>query len=96
MGMTLSGSTPASIFARLESLVSVALRGVVFGWKPSGPGGGAQTITYPCPIPADVMDAAWRGVFRLASEMAGKIIRVDRFEAPTDRSCRFEVSWEGR
>lgn len=93
MGMTLSGSTPASMFARMESLTSVAIRGVRFEWKPSGPGGGAQSIEYPCPIPADVLDAAWRGVFRLGSEMTGKTIRVDRFEAESDRRCRFEVSW---
>ncbi len=93
LGMTLSGSTPASIFARLESLVSVALRGVIFEWKLSSPNGGVQTITYPCPIPSDALDAAWRGVFRVGSEIAGRTIRVDRFEAPTDRSCRFELSW---
>ncbi len=93
IGMTLSGSTAATMFAKIESLTSLALRGLTFDWKPSGPNGGVQTITYPIPVPADVMDAAWRGVYRVGAELMGKTVRIDRFEALSDRSCRFEVSW---
>lgn len=93
IGLTLSGSSPASIFARLGDLTSVALKGVTFEWKPSGPQGGSQTITYPSAIPADAVEPGWRGIFRVGSEMTGKTIKVERFVAESDRRFRFDVSW---
>lgn len=93
IGLTLSGSSPASIFARLGDTVTVALRGVTFEWKAAGPSAGAETITYPCAMPADAVEAGWKGVFRVGSDLTGKTIRVDRFEAESDRRFRFEVSW---
>lgn len=93
IGLTLSGSSPASIFSRLGDLVSLALRGPVFEWKAAGPQGGAETISYPCAVPADAVEAGWRGIFRVGGEMTGKTIRVEKFEAESDRRFRFEVSW---
>lgn len=93
IGLTLSGSTPASMFSRLGNLVSVALKGLEFEWKPSGPSGGSQIITYPCAMPPEVVEAGWRGIIRVGSEMTGKTIKVDHFVVESDRRFRLEVSW---
>ena len=93
IGLTLSGSSPASIFSRLGDTVTVALRGLKLEWKPGGPSNGAETISYPCAMPPETVEAGWRGVFRVGSELCGKTIRVDRFEPESDRRFRFDVSW---
>lgn len=93
IGLTLSGSSPASIFSRLGDTTSVALRGVTFEWKPGGPSAGAETLNYPCAMPPEVVEAGWRGIFRVGGELTGKTIRIDRFVAETDRRFRFDVSW---
>ena len=92
IGLTLSGSSPATVFSRLDNLVSVALKGLQFEWKPRAQGG-VETITYPCAMPREAVEAGWRGIIRVGGEMTGKTIRVDRFEPETDRRFRFEVSW---
>ena len=93
IGLTLSGSSPATIFSRLDSLVSVALKGLRFEWKPGGAQAGVETITYPCAMPKEAVEAGWRGIIRVGGEMSGKTIRIDRFEAESDRRFRLEVSW---
>lgn len=93
IGLALSGSSPATIFSRLGDVTSVALRGVQFQWTAGVPTGGTEVLRYPVDMPPDVVEFGWRGILRVGSELTGKVIRVDRFEALTPRSFRLTVSW---
>lgn len=93
IALTLSGRSPASVFARLGDATSVALKHVKFEWKAASPQAGALTVSYPCAMPPEVVEPGWRGVIRVGAEMTEKTIRVDRFVPEDDRRFRFEVSW---
>lgn len=93
IALTLSGSSPASVFARLGDATSVALKHVKFEWKAQSPQAGSLTVSYPCAMPPEVVEPGWRGVVRVGAEMTEKTINVDRFEPENDRRFRFDVSW---
>lgn len=93
IGLTLSGSSPATIFSRLGNLVSVALKGLTFDWQPASASAGTLRVTYPWAVPPEVVDGGWRGIFRVGGEMAGKGIRVERFRSESPRVFCFDVSW---
>lgn len=91
--LIISGSSPAGVFKRMGQAVSVALRHVTFDWKPQGDHGGAFVVTYPRPMPPEVVGPGWKGVFRVGSDLTGKDIIVDAFTPESDRSFRFDVHW---
>jgi hypothetical protein len=93
LGATLTGAGPASMFARLESLCSLALRGVTFTWVPSGKNGGTQAFDYHAAIAGDVIDGAWRGVFRVGAELVGTPVQVHEYESLGPSAGRLRVSW---
>lgn len=70
VALTLTGRTPATIFARLNDLSRVATRGVTITWEGSN-ASGVVKVTYPEP-PAHTVHVGWRGVFRFAFELTGR------------------------
>lgn len=93
IALTLSGGSPASVFARMGDAIALALRGVRFEWAARPPNAGTITLTYPQAMPLDVVEHGWRGIIRAAGEMAGKRVAVSRFVAEEDRRFRFELGW---
>ncbi len=93
VALALSGSSPASVAGRLESMLKLAIREVKIVWAASGANGGTITITYPRPVVA-VAEHAWRGVFRFMFEITGRQGGIDRVEVLEGGSqFRFAVRW---
>lgn len=93
VALALGGSSPATIFGRLNDAIKVATRGVTVTWTPSGPAAGQVAFEYPCPVPPPVVEFGWRGVMRFGEELTGKTLRFERFEAVSDRRFVFHVAW---
>lgn len=62
-----ANKVPGTLLKKLNSLISVALRGVEAKWVPSGTNAGALTIHYPRPVAPHVMKS-WEGVLRFIFE----------------------------
>lgn len=93
IALVLGGSSPASVFSRVEDAIKVAMKNVTASWTRTGAQSGHITIEYPCAMDAELAQYGWQGVFRFADELTGKPLRFDRFEALTDRRFVFHVSW---
>lgn len=93
VALALGGSSPATIFSRLNDAIKVATRGVTVSWAPSGPTAGQVTFEYPCAVPPPVVEHGWRGVMRFGEELTGKTFRFERFEIASDRRFVFHVAW---
>lgn len=91
VALALSGASPATLFAKVGDIVHMAMRGLEFGWTPSGPKAGAFTVHYPRPVPAELL--GWRQVMRVGSDMTNTTIVVDNFAAESDRQYRYDVHW---
>lgn len=92
--LALGGSTPASIFSRLDDTIKVAMRHVKAQWTPSGKTGGTIVFEYPCPMPrTDVVEYGWRGALRFADELTGKPLAFAPMERRSERAFAFPVTW---
>jgi hypothetical protein len=68
--MSLFGSTPASIFSRLETFSSLMVRNAEFHWSPAGAAAGSMALRHGVPL-HDAAYALWEGVFLYAFELTG-------------------------
>lgn len=68
--MNLFGSTPANVFARVETFSSMMVRHADFTWQPASEGSGAMKIEHGVPL-HDAAYAVWEGVFLYAFELTG-------------------------
>lgn len=93
IGLTISGSSPATLLSRLGEITSVALRGLAFDWKATGTSAGVLTLRYPLAVPPTVVEGGWRGILRVGGEMTGKAIRVEQFSSSSDHEFRLDLSW---
>ncbi|MEW6433633.1 MAG: hypothetical protein AB1730_19165 [Myxococcota bacterium] len=93
VALALGGSSPATVFARLNDAIKVATRGVTVTWTPSGAQAGQVAFEYPCAMPPVVVEHGWRGVMRFGEELTGKTLRFERFEVASDRRFVFHVAW---
>lgn len=91
VAMALTGSSPATIFSRLQEATDVAVRGLDITWLPLGPTRGEVKVGYPWPIPAEV-EPVWRGTLRFAFELARTDGRVEKATL-TDRTVTLPVAW---
>lgn len=85
---------PAMLFARLDSVVKVAIQGAALSFVPEGESAGLFTVAYPRPVPA-LTSGSWRGVIRYVFEVTGKATgRIDA-QAHTSKGKVFEyrVAW---
>ena len=90
-----SNRSPAAVLSKLESVVTVAMRGVGISWKPEpeSPNEGLLQINYPRPVAAHV-EGSWRGVLRYVFEVTQATGRVERSrQSPTGNSLQYLVSW---
>ncbi|MFT3711934.1 MAG: hypothetical protein QM817_30200 [Archangium sp.] len=92
IALTLSGSSPATIFSRMQDLSRVATRGVTTSWEANGENRGIVKVTYPEP-PAHTVHIGWRGVFRFAFELTGKIGTLTHANYEGS-SVYMHVSWQ--
>lgn len=52
-----------------------------------------ERLDYHAAIVPDVIDGAWRGVFRVGAELIGTPIQVHEYESLGPSAGRFGVSW---
>lgn len=94
VALALSGSSPAAVFSRLGQLSSLALRNVRFDWVSRDAFSGILTIRYPRSVPREIVEPAWRGIFRIGGELTGKDIRIERCVVlPEPGAYEFHVGW---
>lgn len=94
VALALSSSSPAALFSQFGRFTSLALRNVQFNWESTGANSGIVTVRYPRPMPQEIAEPAWRGIFRIGPELTGKDIRVEQCVARTDENAfEFHVGW---
>lgn len=71
VALAITGSSPATVFSRLNDSVKVAMQGVTTKWVAEGANAGRVTVRYP-EAPPPVVHHSWRGIFRFAFELTGK------------------------
>lgn len=79
IALTITGRTPATLFARLHESVQLTMRGVNVTWKSTGPQGGVVEVRYPRPIPAEVR-FAFEGVFRFVFGLTGHQGKIEAWK----------------
>lgn len=87
------GAAPQTLFARIEGLISTAVRPVTAKWTPTGEKEGQLEFQYPKPIRRGIA-FLWRGAIRYVFEVThtpGKIGREELDEQTGN--LRFAVSW---
>lgn len=88
-----SNRSPAAVLSKLESVVTVAMRGLDILWKADSPTGGLLQVRYPRPVTAHV-EGSWRGVLRYVFEVTQATGRIERSRhSPTGETLQFLVSW---
>ncbi|MFT3843058.1 MAG: hypothetical protein QM723_39075 [Myxococcaceae bacterium] len=90
VALALTGNSPASVAARLESMLKLAIRPVKIIWHATDANSGTITIQYPRPIVL-VAEHAWGGVFRFMFEITGRQGTVERFE-PLEGASQFRLT----
>ncbi|HEY1087146.1 MAG TPA: hypothetical protein VGE37_05600, partial [Archangium sp.] len=91
VAMTLTGRTPATLFARMNASIGSAVKNVTSSWVPQGPNAGELGFHYPEPVSPDAAHA-WRGAIRFVAELSGHTVRETKF-AHDGGSFRFTLSW---
>ncbi len=87
------GGTPAALFSRANSLVSVNARNIEIGWKQSSPSSGTVNVQFgDAAAPATWI--AWEGIAAYILHAAGAKGTVGEARS-TDggRTCAIDVSW---
>ncbi|MEI8255073.1 MAG: hypothetical protein WCJ30_05310 [Deltaproteobacteria bacterium] len=95
--LRLFGTSPATLFARLDRLSASTVRGMSFSWETAGARGGSMTVTYPgsADVPLSTfisIRAGFEGVFDMCGAKGTSRLAV-RSEAPPRNSGRFDISW---
>ncbi|MBE2249398.1 MAG: hypothetical protein IAE78_07590 [Myxococcus sp.] len=68
VALALTGTSPATLLARVPDSVHQALRGVTVTWTPESPNAGALQIDYPVAVPP-VAEDGWRGTLKFLFEL---------------------------
>src|SRR5471030_2268218 len=91
-----SGSGPASLYARLDVAATVLMRGTSFAWIARGDCAGTVRISSDQPAP-DSNWALWEGVLEytfVLTNTQGKVARGQMEEG--GRACNIDISWDPR
>lgn len=91
--LSLSGTRPSTLFARMDLLSKTLLRGVTFDWRASGSTSGVLQIRYPRPAQDPVaMAEVWRGiceqVFRLTNA-PGQVAAIGTVDGVVEAQLRW-------
>jgi hypothetical protein len=95
--LRLFGTSPLSLFSRLDKLTGSTVRGIAFSWEAVGPRSGITTVTYPdsrdVPISTFVaMRAGFINVFELCGS-TGTVRFTERVDSPPRNTARFAITW---
>ncbi|MFZ5441988.1 MAG: hypothetical protein ACOZQL_18425 [Myxococcota bacterium] len=93
VALAIGGSSPATVFSRVNEAVSVGTRGLTISWKAASETSGEVALEYAEPVPARIVEPSWRGVLAIAEELTGRKLRFDRFESTSPTRHVFHVSW---
>jgi hypothetical protein len=94
LSLSMLGASPASLFTRAQTMVSVVMRGIEMKWIPGGEASGAIRMRCEEPVP-ELTWAAWEGVFLWAFDLSGTHGTVAAARPSSDRrTCEVDVSWE--
>lgn len=85
---------PGTLFNKLDSVVSVAIRGAKLSWQPASDESGAFTVAYPRKVSPNT-GLSWRGVIRFIFEVTGKPSgRIqDQAQLASGQGFTYLVSW---
>lgn len=93
VALSLTGSSPATVFSRLGDSVKIAMKGVSATWRATDPNAGTVTLRYP-EAPPPVVHHAWRGVFRFGFELTAREGRlVAHRYLDEGKTVEFDVAW---
>lgn len=93
VAIAIGGSSPATVFARLNEAVAIGMRGLTITWTAASRTSGQVALEYAEPVPAQVVEPSWRGVLAIAEELTSKPVRFDAFESTSPTRHVFHVSW---
>ena len=88
--LILSRNPIDSLCSRVESFVSLSLKGVHAQWRVTSVGHGTLTFDFPEPVPV-AMSELWHGLTAVAFDLA-RVGRVERV-ATDPAQHRFELTW---
>lgn len=92
--IALSGSSPATLFARAGTFAATALRGVKLEWTPRGATEGELTALYAEAVPLGAYSALWRGTLGFVFHLTQATGLVRAATAEQDgKLLRLAVSW---
>lgn len=85
--------SPAALLSRLESVVTVAMKGVRFHWQPEGETGGVLQVRYPRAVAPHVA-GSWRGVLGYVFEVTEAAGRIEHAaQSDTGDVLSYRVAW---
>lgn len=91
--VTASGKSPAVVLAKLDGLISVAMRGLGVRWQQEGERHGILQISYPRAVSAH-LEHSWRGLLKYVFEITQETGRVERsLQLPHRSTLQYLVSW---
>lgn len=90
--MAVMGTDPAVLYARLDKLSSVAIRGLTFEWASMGKLEGVQTVTFPDPVPLSV-GTQWGGAMRYVVEVTGRSVLTHALTQEGPGRFTTRISW---
>ncbi len=91
--LALLGSTPGSLLARANQLVTSSVRGLTVSWAPDGPTAGAVEARYGQAVPPAYVPL-WRGMMRYVFEITETTGTVTDTQLTADRQAVYlRLSW---
>lgn len=93
MATLLAGASPATLFSRLDQLASAGSRGSTHTWAKESDTSGTLTIRYPSPQPLELMEAIWRGIFRVTRDLLGTPVIIDSVTEAPGHAFVFRIRW---
>ncbi len=90
--LTIGGPSPATLFARLGQLSSVAVRHVSFSWQARTDTSGTLQIDYPSEVP-EAFAGYWQGAFVFLFELARRTGRSNLDAYREGRRFTFALEW---
>ena len=93
MATLLAGASPATLFSRLDQLASAGSRGSTHTWAKESDTSGTLTIRYPSPQPLALMEAIWRGIFRVTRDLLGTPVIIDSVTEAPGHAFVFRIRW---
>jgi hypothetical protein len=94
LSLSMLGASPASLFSRAGTMVSVVMHGIEMKWTPGTEASGTMRMRCEEPVP-ELTWAAWEGVLLWAFDLSGTPGTVAAARpSPDGGSCEVDVSWE--